>query len=265
MAVQHTAFFDSFPTIKYDINRSLYPVYEDVTNVFFRIGVIRDVLNNVASYYVYDIQDGDTPEIIAEKVYGDSGAGWMVLLANNIIDPQFDWPLDYKSFDNYIIGKYGSLVNAKTTVHHAEKVIVRTDLITGLATETHFDIDHERLTEQEADLPYNYYTVSTLGRTADATVSTVDSTLLTADEDAVDTPRKGAINEHIKYDDTYQIDGKPVRVQQYGRLYYCYDYELEQNDKKRQIKIIKKEYYSMILDQFRTLTGTYPGYIRRLG
>ena len=86
----HTPFFDYFPKVKYDINRSQYPNYETVTNVFFRLAILKDVLSNTSSYYVYDIESDDTPEIIAEKVYGDSGAGWIILFANQIIDPQFE-------------------------------------------------------------------------------------------------------------------------------------------------------------------------------
>ena len=42
-----------------------------------------------------EIDDGETPEVVAEKIYGDAGAAWVVLLANSIIDPQFEWPLNY--------------------------------------------------------------------------------------------------------------------------------------------------------------------------
>ena len=71
----YTPFFDRFPKVNYDINLSkVNPKYETLTDVFVRVGIIREVLNNAASYYIYLIEDGDTPEILAEKVYEDPGA-----------------------------------------------------------------------------------------------------------------------------------------------------------------------------------------------
>ena len=102
-------FFDSFPKIKYDINNVTVfkaGAHEVVTDIFFRLGVIQEALNNISSYTVYDIEDGETPELLAERFYGDSGAAWMILMANNIVDAQFEWPLDYTSFQQFIIDKY---------------------------------------------------------------------------------------------------------------------------------------------------------------
>ena len=70
----YTPFFDLFPKVKYDINKSLYPTYESVTNILFRLAILKNILSNTSSYYVYDIESDDTPEIVAEKVYGDAGA-----------------------------------------------------------------------------------------------------------------------------------------------------------------------------------------------
>jgi hypothetical protein len=59
-------------------------------------------------YYTYDIQEGDTPEIIAHKYYGDSYRYWIVLFANELLDPQWDWPMTYKMFEQYLADKYPS-------------------------------------------------------------------------------------------------------------------------------------------------------------
>lgn len=146
----YTPFFDRFPKVKYDINQSkVNPKYEELTDIFVRIGYLKDILQNSASYYIYIVEDGDTPEILAEKVYEDPGAAWMIIYANKILDPQFDWPLDYNSFNNYIIDKYGSIANAKVGIHHYEKVITRT-VDTGpdeIVTETRFVVNKKILTD----------------------------------------------------------------------------------------------------------------------
>ena len=110
-----SSFFDLFPKINYDPqNRKVGQTYENVTNIFFRIAYLRDILNNASSYYVYEIQDMDTPERIAENIYGDASANWMVIYANNILDPQWDWPLNYHSFMHYVSDKYRSRANVAT-------------------------------------------------------------------------------------------------------------------------------------------------------
>lgn len=125
---QYTSFFDKFPKVKYDIDRnSNYSTRETITNIFFRIGAIRETMDNAKVYDYYDIEDGDTPESLAEKFYGDAGAGWIILMSNYRMDPQFDWPLEYLQFLEYIKSKYGSVSASKAAIHHHEKVITRTD------------------------------------------------------------------------------------------------------------------------------------------
>jgi len=102
----YTPYFAKFPQIQYDILKGKYSNFETVTNIFFRLGIIRDILSNTTSYYVLELEDGETPEILAEKVYEDSGAGWIILYANQIIDPQYEWPLEHRAFDKYIVEKY---------------------------------------------------------------------------------------------------------------------------------------------------------------
>lgn len=108
-------FLDDFPKIKYDpLNRKVGQQYETVTNLFFRVAYLRDILKNIASYHVYELQSMDTPERIAENVYGDAGANWMIIYANQILDPQWDWPLNYHQFTHYVADKYRSRANVAT-------------------------------------------------------------------------------------------------------------------------------------------------------
>lgn len=264
MAVTYTPFLDLFPKIQYDINNNIYKTYENVGDVFFRIGVVRETIDKIGSYYLYTVRDGDTPEILAEKAYGDAGAGWMILYANYIFDPQFDWPLDERSFNNYIIGKYGSIENAKTSPHHYEKVVTRTDSLTGIVTEKRYNIDQFRWTVQEADVPYNYYRSYNYGKRGDSTITFADSTLARVDEDEINTAEHGAL-AFGNYFNTYNIGGKTVTEDIRGETIYCYDWENTQNENKRYIKIIKADYYDRIMNELKSLTGTYiPSFVRRL-
>lgn len=136
-------YFDYFPIIPYDIAGKDVTNYQAVRDIFFRLRVIRSVLNNISAYYEYMIKEGDTPEILAEKVYRDPEAHWIILMANDIVDAAYDWPLTYDQFNKYIKEKYGSIEYAQTHYHHYEKVIQRTESLSGLMTETRFIINEE--------------------------------------------------------------------------------------------------------------------------
>lgn len=247
MAITYTSYFDKIPKLKYDINRSLVnPRHETVTNIFFRIKYMEEALNNISSYYNVELSDGDTPEILAEKVYGDPGAGWMITMANKIIDPQWDWPLEYRDFNKYIIGKYGSIEIAQTSVHHYEMVVIRTLSPDNITTERRYIVNGEKLTDNNMDVPYNYYTPAT------------------GEETPGDFGLQPGSLAFTQYVNNYNIDGKTVTEIVKGQEISNYDYENELNESKRLIKIVKKEYYAQIMKEFDNLTSFRSPYERRV-
>jgi hypothetical protein len=104
-----------------------------LTNLLARANIVPEALKSPLLYYTYDIQEGDTPEIVAHKYYGDSYRYWIVLFANQMIDPQWDWPLSGSNFNRYITDKYTSF-NPNSTVHHYEKIVEQTDMSTNTIT-----------------------------------------------------------------------------------------------------------------------------------
>lgn len=110
-------YFQSFPTIPYNLTGpGTQPVF--IRNVFFRLKIMDAILKQTAVYYPYFIQDGETPEMIAYKYYKDSNLYWVIMLANQIVDPWYDWPLDDMSWLNYMNAKYGSIDNAQELIDH---------------------------------------------------------------------------------------------------------------------------------------------------
>jgi len=130
-------YFDTLPkVIKTDLNRNSVVM----TDLMARCSIIPEILKNPMVYYDYDVQDGDTPEIVAYKYYGDSYRYWIVLFANQITDPQWDWPLSSNDFDAYITNKYTSF-NPYSTIHHYEKNITQYDAVTQITTTKNIIID----------------------------------------------------------------------------------------------------------------------------
>lgn len=99
------------------------------TNLLARVNIISSLIEDPLIYYSYDIQDSDTPEIIAHKYYGSMSRFWMVLFANQILDPQWDWPLTGAVFDSYVNGKY--TLQQLSLPHHYEKIITNTTIPDG--------------------------------------------------------------------------------------------------------------------------------------
>ena len=94
-----------------------------LTNLMTRSELIPSLLNNPMMFYKYDIQEGDTPEIVADKYYGDSYRYWVVLYANQILDPQWNWPLTNRQFDAYLTKKYSSAANNSNVLAYTQSTI----------------------------------------------------------------------------------------------------------------------------------------------
>jgi len=107
-------YFKSFPYTFYSLDNTT--TVQVVTNLTTRITLTDEVKNNLSLFDEYDIKDGETPELVAEKFYGNPELHWLVLHYNEIIDPRFDWPLDTNNLNRYIAGKYAN-VNG---IHHYE-------------------------------------------------------------------------------------------------------------------------------------------------
>lgn len=113
-------YFDTIPKIQYDSVGAGNP--KIVTNLLRRVAVRAKVKTNTLMFDTYDVKEGETPEIIAHKLYGDSELHWIVLLVNDVTDRYHQWPMNYSQFLQYINDKY---VNADGTsnvdgVHHYE-------------------------------------------------------------------------------------------------------------------------------------------------
>jgi hypothetical protein len=107
-------YFSYFPKGLYDLkgdgNEKL------VTNLMKRVKVRSKVLDQASLYDLYDIPEGETPEITSLKHFGSTYYHWVILLTNNITDRYYGWPLTTYEFEQYINDKYDN----PDAVHHYE-------------------------------------------------------------------------------------------------------------------------------------------------
>ena len=197
-------YFDTLPKVIYTEN-GVSSVY---TNLLARVSVIPQILKDPLIYYTYDIQEGDTPEIIAHKYYGDSYRYWIVLFANQLLDPQWDWPMTSKVFEQYLAEKYPS-TNVYSEIEYYEKVI------------TQYDVDTQTTTINKVRIDEDTYNSLPVTQTA-----------------------------------TYTLPTGPVVITTERNAVSIYDYELEQNEAKRNIKILNSIYVNQFEEQFKQLLTT---------
>jgi hypothetical protein len=111
-------YFNDFPKFAYEFEvagKTKVLLLTDITrNVRFR----KEVLGRIELYDEYDVQDGETPEIIAEKVYGNANYHWIVMLVNERYDYIADFPMTTPQLMRYVQDKYG--VGNEYQPHHYE-------------------------------------------------------------------------------------------------------------------------------------------------
>lgn len=89
-------FFNIVPNIEYDEKPISYPFSESdfvvAKNFFRRYKINDDVFQYAVFFKKYTIKDGERPETLAEKIYGNQFYDWVILLTNNMVNAQYDWP-----------------------------------------------------------------------------------------------------------------------------------------------------------------------------
>tara|TARA_Y100000593_G_C4161984_1_gene262497 strand:+ start:191 stop:709 length:519 start_codon:yes stop_codon:yes gene_type:complete len=108
-------YFSLFPVLPYDANGD--GRVSLVTNLMKRVRVRANVKKELALLQRYPIQDGESPEMVADKHFGHTHYHWIILLLNGITDPYHDWPKSQREMQLYLNNKYGTRLN---DVHHYE-------------------------------------------------------------------------------------------------------------------------------------------------
>ena len=94
--------------------------YIQVKNLFKKGKLRDDIFENIAFFDKYSIIGNDRPDNVAYKVYNDSSLDWVILLSNNIVNIQTEWPLTQQEFDTYLLSKYSDYNTLYNGVHHYE-------------------------------------------------------------------------------------------------------------------------------------------------
>ena len=121
-------YFSNLPEFEY-VNRTKEGRSEgdySVVKNFFKRGKLReDIFQDLTFFTKYIVEGDDRPDTVASKVYDDPTLDWLVLMANNIINVQSEWPMSQGDFHAYITNKYDE-ETLYSGIHHYESREVKT-------------------------------------------------------------------------------------------------------------------------------------------
>ena len=113
-------YFKSFPDLDYTIsaNRAGIPTNIKIKDYFHLLRIREDIFKKDTLYYKYVIRNGERPDQIAYKEYGQESWYWIVLQTNDIVDYYSEWPLSFQELEKFILKKYGSYEKAGEVRHY---------------------------------------------------------------------------------------------------------------------------------------------------
>ena len=94
--------------------------YIRVKNLFKKGKLREDIFQNLAFFEKYKVIGDDRPDNVAFEVYDDASLDWIVLLSNNVLNIQSEWPLPQTDFDRFVLDKYGDYDTLYNGIHHYE-------------------------------------------------------------------------------------------------------------------------------------------------
>jgi len=121
-------YFRNLPEFEY-VNRTKDGRSEgdySVVKNFFKRGKLReDIFQDLTFFTKFIVEGDDRPDIVATKVYDDPTLDWVVLMANNIVNVQSEWPMSQTDFHAYVTNKYDE-ETLYSGIHHYESREVKT-------------------------------------------------------------------------------------------------------------------------------------------
>ena len=109
------SYFSKFPLITYDIKGN--KVSKLLPDILRRVKLRAAIKSGGMLFDKYDVKEGEKPEDVAFKWFGDAELHWVILMTNNVTDRYYGWPMNSAQFVEFLTDKYGDNVDA---VHHYE-------------------------------------------------------------------------------------------------------------------------------------------------
>lgn len=208
-------YFNYFPKEYYFLSNDSSSL-DVITNITSKFKFEDDFKNNTVVYYEYEVQDGDTPEIVSYKLYGSVEKHWIILAMNDIINPQMDWPIEQNSLIKLIDKKYQASEYANSSTTGAGTTWADTNIHSYYKIETQTNNLNGKKFIDKIEIDANTY------------ANVVNST------------------------ETYTLqNGYTVKLDTSKETKTYFQYEVEKNDSKRTIKILKDEFVESVESELK--------------
>lgn len=239
-------YFANFPKIVYDFDLASGTNYQIVTDITRNVRFRKQVLENISLYDYYDMNEGETPEIVSEKIYGTPYYHWVIMLANQRYDYINDFPVSQIELDALVAQKYG--ITKIEHIHHYEYngfiregvnilVLRESDLVAGGIG--------EMAVGKILVSPTNEY------------VGRIDEILVASDNATVTVSvsiRKGKFmpSETLTIqNETVFVEVQSCTIPENYTMTSNYQYEFDANEVKRRIKIIDPALVEQLVKEFK--------------
>ena len=226
-------YFEAMPQTLYSLEDDRSNV-KLVTNITTRVKINDQVKNQYGLFEEYDVKNGETPELVAEKFYNNSKLHWIILHYNDIIDPRFDWVMDTNNLVKYVTGKYSNI----NGIHHYEDAneAYTNGNVYLLSSAAFGNFTAGDVIINNTDPGIGYITTKTSNSNVIITVSSGGF----SSGDQIKLNSNAQVNANITSSVT--ISGTPVTN---------YVYEDIVNEAKRRIKILKLVYVDPVVKEFK--------------
>lgn len=232
-------FFENFPEIQYQMDDGKVIYIKD----FFRKSRLeQESVNEVIEYSLYEITDGDRPDTVAAKIYGDSDLHWTFFLVNDY-NNYYDWHKDFMTFEKYMDKKYpgqyaiasqsSDIVDRKTSVSDTTNKFLLGEKVTSVSGEGRVILvepEHNRIAIDGKGFVANELITGKVSTKTFTPISVVEQ------RDGVAYYKNGNLRKNSE-------------TSGYTSVSY-FDDEFEKNEAKRLIKIISPTLIQSVVKRF---------------
>lgn len=239
-------YFSNFPKIVYDFDLSSGTDYQIVTDITRNVRFRKQILENISLYDYYDMKEGETPEIVSEKIYGTPYYHWVIMLANQRYDYINDFPVSQLELDALVAQRYGT--TKVDHVHHYEYNGFKREGVNVLVL-------------RESDITGGGIGSITVGKIlvsqTNGYVGRVDDILVESDNATVTVSvslRSGKFMPSetltVQNEDVF-VEVQTCTVPENYTTTSNYQYEFDLNEAKRRIKIIDPTLVEQLIKEFK--------------
>jgi hypothetical protein len=230
-------FFKHIPNINYDFKSD--GKYYQAKDLFRKVSAWGPIQEGITGYSYYRITEGERPDVVASKLYGDATLYWTFFLVNENLQDMNDWPKSSQYFERFLSRKYSGkcliagsstdIVSLTSKLLLGEKVSQSSSSAYGFITS--IDPTHNRITLNSVSGSFTTGTVTGADSGKSFTVTSVQN-------------ERDAVNHYTDSNDlkTTVSTGNTVITNE--------QYELNLNEDKFQIRYIEPQYISRVVKEF---------------